>query len=145
MTFEVDHTSDGCIPPWEIPLHERVARLLRREAKVAYLYEDPDASTFRYRAFNMVDALEREPQMLSATWFFSAETDALSRVMSALDALVVCRYRYSYALDGVIGLARDHGVPVIYDLDDLVFDVDAVPLVMHTLDHRSDDVAVHGR
>ena len=44
--------------PWAPSIEERVRTIAAAPAHtVAYVYEVPDTSTFRYRVFNMVEAL----------------------------------------------------------------------------------------
>src|SRR5271155_3547971 len=43
--------------PWKASLEERVRMLGSGDRRVAYVYENPDTSTFRYRVYNMVEAL----------------------------------------------------------------------------------------
>ena len=43
--------------PWAQSLASRLAALSRGAPRVAYFYERPDTSTFRYRCFNMIEAL----------------------------------------------------------------------------------------
>ena len=58
--------------PWAQSLASRLAALSRGAPRVAYFYERPDTSTFRYRCFNMIEALEVAEPGIGAAWF-SAE------------------------------------------------------------------------
>lgn len=126
--------------PWGQAIGERFRWLRRGRLRVAYLYESPDSSTFRYRAFNMVDALNRRSERVSAAWFFLDEWEELGERLGMVDALVFCRCRYSFRLDALVTLARAHQIDVIFDVDDLVVDPGMVPLVAHTLAETSDTV-----
>jgi hypothetical protein len=42
--------------PWTATFAERKATLLSGDPRIAYYYARPDTSTFRYRAFNMIEA-----------------------------------------------------------------------------------------
>ena len=129
---------------WNSPVAERFRWLAHGEFRVAYLYERQDSSTFRYRAYNMVEALNAGSTRVSGAWFFAHEWEELGERVGMLDALVVCRCRYSYRLDALISRARARGIHVIYDVDDLVVDVDMVPLVVHTLAETSDEPGITG-
>ncbi len=104
--------------------------------KVAYFYEIPDTSTFRYRVFNMVEALEHDAddERVSASWFTRAELPILERLIGAVDTLVICRTRYTASLDSLVTRARAAGCRVLFDVDDLIFDTRYVSLVLETLD-----------
>jgi glycosyltransferase involved in cell wall biosynthesis len=123
--------------PWAPTIEERVRRIAAapRHA-VAYLYEVPDTSTFRYRVFNMVEALgsEEHDQRISATWFTRAELPILERLIGDVNTLVICRTRYTARLDSLVSRARAAGCRVLFDVDDLIFDTRYVSLVLETLD-----------
>ena len=133
MTFTAIYPgSTAAGSPWDQPLAVRVRWLARGPRRVAYLAEGPEPGTFRYRVFNMVDALNQASARVSAAWFYWEEWDEVIGLLPILDAIVVGRCRYNYRLEGVIARAHASGVDVIYDVDDLVTDVDLVPLIFHT-------------
>lgn len=112
--------------PWEAESVEfRVAELLHGKGrKIAYLYERPDSSTFRYRVYNMVEALRSAPKTgMIASWFAVSEARALARLLPHIDTLVIVRVRYNRELAALVARARTLGVQVLADCDDLVFDV----------------------
>ncbi len=120
--------------PWVQSFEERLAALKRRSIHVAYFYERPDTSTFRYRVYNMIEVLNALAGDISAAWFCDAEIENFDRVLETADILVICRYRYHHGLNQIITRARSKGCVVIFDVDDLVFDLDYVQLVLRTLD-----------
>lgn len=113
---------------------ERVGTMLDGEHRVAFIYRTPDTSTFRYRVANTVDALNSRPdRRLRAGWFCDDELRALARIVPELDAIVVARYPYGAALRELIQKAEAHRIPMIFDCDDMVFDVGFAELVMSSL------------
>jgi glycosyltransferase involved in cell wall biosynthesis len=125
--------------PWAPSIDERVRRVATSGAHtVAYLYEVPDTSTFRYRVFNMVEALgvDDRGQRISATWFTRAELPILERLIGEVDTLIICRTRYTARLDSLVTRARAAGCRVLFDVDDLIFDTRYVSLVLETLDRN---------
>src|SRR5690606_28945563 len=50
-----------------------------------------------------------------------------------LDAIVLARFKYGGNLRRLVAHARQHGVPLIFDCDDLVFDVSYADLIMDSL------------
>lgn len=123
-------------PPWDVqPLEERLAALDGDLPRVAWLYERPDTSTFRYRVFNMVECLQSErPQRAAASWFSCSEIDALVDRLPRLDVLVLARVRYDAQVARLIAIARAHRVRILFDCDDLVFDIGFVHFILDTLD-----------
>jgi len=122
------------------PFDKRIADLVARRRRIAYYYDTPDTSTFRYRVLNMVQAINSiSGGDTSASWFCRADLNRMERFIDRADALVVCRARYTPMVDQMINRARVRGVPIFYDCDDFVFDPDYVPLLMATLDRDLGD------
>jgi glycosyltransferase involved in cell wall biosynthesis len=124
--------------PWNATYEERVLALGRRSRRVAYVYDKaPDASTFRYRLFNMVEALEAAPELdISASWFTTADLRPTNAFVERADVMVLCRAHYSHALERVIAQARARGARVVFDVDDLVFDPRYAGIVGQSLDMK---------
>jgi glycosyltransferase involved in cell wall biosynthesis len=121
--------------PWTASFEERLAALSSRLRRVAYFYEHPDTSTFRYRVFNMTEALAAEPRLgISASWFHLGDLDRMDRFIERANVLVICRARYNAALGRLVERAKARGLPVLCDVDDLVFDTDHVHLLIDALD-----------
>src|SRR5207249_4477447 len=57
------------------------------------------------------------------------------------DALILCRTRYTPAVARLVIRAKARGIPVLFDVDDLVFDPGHVHLVLDTLDQNANDDA----
>ena len=120
--------------PWLQPLSERLAVLHRREVRVAYFYEEPNNSTFRYRAYNMAQVLNGcETGNVSASYFFLSDRERFDEIADAADILVICRSRYCHEVNGLITKFRARRKRVLFDIDDLVFDADYAHLVVATL------------
>jgi glycosyltransferase involved in cell wall biosynthesis len=124
------------VPPWDAEtVEERLAALDEDLPRVAWLYERPDTSTFRYRVFNMVECLRNEtPRRVAASWFSGNEIDALIPRLPRLDVLVLARVRYDARVARLIAMARAHKVEILFDCDDLVFDGRFVHFILDTLD-----------
>jgi len=121
--------------PWQLTFDERLATLRDAPKKIAYFYEKPDTSTFRYRVFNMVQALANDPSgAVRASWFHLGDIQRMDQVVDRVDVLVFCRTRYSPAIGRMVMRARNRGVRVVFDVDDLVFNIDYVELILGALD-----------
>jgi glycosyltransferase involved in cell wall biosynthesis len=120
--------------PWDIGFEDRMAMLTRGSPRAAYFFEKPDTSTFRYRVFNVSQALaEGTPGGPSSAWFDQDEFDRMDRVIDLCDLLVVCRARYTHRVANMIERAKTRGRRVIFDCDDLVFDLSHTHMIMDTL------------
>lgn len=131
--------------PWHLPLGPRLAALARARRRVAYFYERADNSTFRYRVYNMVRALNEGGAAgdgIGAGYFFHDDLHALDRISALADQLVLCRVRFDDRVGRLIAAFRRLGKPVLFDIDDHVFDHRLVPLLVQTLDLDPDDPRV---
>jgi len=120
--------------PWQIDLTTRLSWLTKNDIHVAYFYEQEDTSTFRYRVFNMIEALNSDKNCpVSATWFTRFDLQAKLSQIDPADILVICRTRYDHNVARLVEYARSRKVPVIFDVDDLVVEPDLVHLIIHTM------------
>lgn len=109
--------------------------MLRKEnRRVAYYYTSANTSSFRYRAFNMVQAINEHLPGISASWFYASDRQALKEIAEEVEVLVVCRAQYSAELAAFVALARANGAKIIYDTDDLIFDVQFTQTLIQTID-----------
>ncbi len=119
---------------WDSTVTQRVGTLLDGEAKVAWFYGQPDTSTFRYRVANVVEAVNSDPDgSLRAAWFSDGDIPAILSIVPQLDAIVLARHGYGGNVRRLAAAAARHGVPVLFDCDDLVFDVSYADLIMDSL------------
>jgi glycosyltransferase involved in cell wall biosynthesis len=113
--------------------------LLAGSPRIAYYYSRPDTSTFRYRVFNMVEALKMAAPEASATWFTSEDGWRAVDAVSIADVLVVSRAPYTAHVASIINRAHATGTRVFFDVDDLVFDPRYAHLIMEVLDQPLDE------
>ena len=96
--------------------------------RVYYVDGVPAQSSARYRVFNALEQLRMAgtegillPQDYDADRAFSGHRDAA--------VLVIHRAPWDERLAALIEAARAHGIRVLYDIDDLVFEPIAIPWV----------------
>jgi len=129
--------------PWILPLAVRRQSLMRGQRRVAYFYEEPNNSTFRYRAYNMAQVLnESRGSDTSASYFFHDDLEHLDNFADLADVLVICRSRYCHRVHDLIGSFHRKNKRVFFDVDDLVFNPDHVHLIMDSLDQDPDNPAL---
>jgi glycosyltransferase involved in cell wall biosynthesis len=101
---------------------------------VAYYYEEANNSTFRYRAYNMVQALTAGGDgSVGASYFFRGDLHRVDEIVDLADVLVICRSGYDQTIATLIARLRARKRPVLFDIDDFVFDPDFAHLIMNTL------------
>lgn len=130
--------------PWEKDFEEKINELLQSKKNgfqiVVYCYPKPDASTFRYRGYNMCQALERSTQWRGFC-FFNEELDKLRRYLYNVDLVVMIRVPWNKDIDDFIEMVHKINIPVAFDVDDLVYDIRYFEILADTisLDYSIDE------
>jgi glycosyltransferase involved in cell wall biosynthesis len=124
MYQELPAHINNFVEPWLLPLELRQEMLTNGRFKMAYFYEKPNNSTFRYRSYNMCEAINSKSShsTLSASFFFVDDLSIFEWLAKTADLLIVCRSGLTESLLRLITLFKDKGKVVIFDVDDLVFD-----------------------
>lgn len=121
--------------PWNVPLDKRIKMLACGRRRVAYFYETANNSTFRYRAYNMVQVLnDKKNREVSASYFFLDDLHMVDEIAGLADVLVICRSMYNHHINQLVTRFRIRGKRVLFDIDDFVFDTRYAHLVINTLD-----------
>lgn len=125
--------------PWDIPSINRLKKFnfLSAKKKVLYIYEKPDASTFRYRVYNVCQALQHSDHW-KGTYCFENELDIAEDFLSHVQLVVFVRTPWSYELDRFIHQVKKRKIPTLFDVDDLVFNVEKIP---HILNSQGSDLS----
>ena len=138
--FIADHSSLEYHDPWLEPLDERIRILARAKYKIAYFYESPNNSSFRYRAYNMTQALNASDDIeFSASYFFTDDLDYIDNIADIANLLVICRSRYNSKINNLILKFKIRKKSVIFDIDDFVFNSRYTHLIINTLDQDIDN------
>lgn len=122
--------------PWGQPLRERLGMFKPETHRVAYFAPKPDSGSFRYRCYNMSQALNQHSSQVSASYFFLSDLAHLPDLSLSADSLVVFRTPYDTDVHRVITSFVRAGKKVYFDIDDLVFDTEFAPLVTSNLNYK---------
>jgi glycosyltransferase involved in cell wall biosynthesis len=136
--FTVNEAEHPYKDPWNIPFEKRYSDLCDGSRRVAYFYERPDTSTFRYRVYNMIQVLRTFGDDVGASFFYNDDRDNLDHVINAADVIVICRARYNDHINYMVTRAHAQNKRVLFDVDDLVFNTDYTHLILRTLDQNID-------
>lgn len=132
------------LDPWMIDIEKRrevAYRALKKGKKLAIYYvEKPDNSTFRYRCYNTFQAT-LESERWQSVYFFKYELDIMEELVPRADLMILGRQSgQEKAIDSLIRMAHENGMKVGLDIDDLVFDMKYLDVVLDTInqnDNRS--------
>lgn len=136
--FDASNARVAYADPWIEGFRERRLALLKGSPRIAYYYAQPDPSIFRYRVFNMIEALGYAEPEAAASWL-TADDDRAIELIDDIDVLVVCRALYAPHIGALIARAKALGKRVLFDIDDLTFDDRYAHLIMETLDQPVDE------
>ncbi|MCC2644743.1 MAG: glycosyl transferase family 1 [Burkholderiales bacterium] len=120
--------------PWISTFSDRLKSLSMGTTKIAYFYNRVDNSTFRYRVYNMINVIQQKLENISTSFFTDIDLHLMDQVIDQSDILILCRVKYSNHINTLITRAKNKGVRVIFDVDDLVFNADHTHLILNTLD-----------
>lgn len=131
--------------PWNISLEERckMVRQARSRGKnvAVMLYHHADTSTFRYRCYNVYQ-ITKASEKWQCVYFFMDELDILIGLLPQCKLLILARLQWEHGIDRIIAQAHNCGIPVLFDVDDLVWDIQYIRLVTNTLNvHFDGDTA----
>lgn len=122
--------------PWEVSFSQRVAHMLEMKKMglkvVCYLYESADTSTFRYRVYNMCQALEVGLEW-RGIYFFDRELENIYQFIDYMDVVIVCRFRWNSRIDKIIDFFHENHKIVAFDTDDMIYNEKYIPYIMNTL------------
>lgn len=138
--FLIPDGSTAYRDPWYSPLPQRLASLQGGAPRIAYFSEEINNSTFRYRIYNMIQALRAGSTGIAASHFHLADLRYEDHILDGCDALVISRARYSDKINRLITKAKSRGRTVFFDTDDLIFDTRYAHLIMNTIGHDASDI-----
>ncbi|MBQ3296730.1 glycosyltransferase [Candidatus Saccharibacteria bacterium] len=125
------------LDPWMVNVENRkriTEEALAKNKKVALYYiEKPDSSTFRYRCFNTFEAT-KESKKWQAVYYFKDEIDLVKKFLPESNILVFGRQSgQEKTINELTKLAHKNGIKVGLDIDDLVFDMKYLDLMLDTI------------
>ena len=128
------------LDPWMIDLKERKAlaeKALAEGKKLALYYvEKPDSSTFRYRCYNTLQAT-LESKKWQAVYFFKQEVDTVKKLLPKSSVLIFGRQSgQEKTIEKLVKLAHENGLKAGLDIDDLVFDMKYLDMMLDTIGEK---------
>ncbi len=110
----------------------RFQKLFLEGKKVVYIKNQFDHSTFRYRCYNVVQAMSKQ-QKYVLTYFLSSEIPKINKYLERVDILILQRAMWDLNIENIIFSAKNLGIKVVYDIDDLIINPKYVPLYLNNL------------
>lgn len=116
----------------------RYSRFIDSKKKnIIYLKEFFDNSTFRYRTYNVMQAMEKSDKYLISC-FLVDEVSKLIKYLDKIDLIILQRCKWSFELESFVNFARDNGIRIVYDMDDLIYNIKYVPKYLNNIAYYSE-------
>ncbi len=134
----VESTENGYfLEPWMVDADVRInvaKNALREDRKlVLYFVEKPDSSTFRYRCYNTFEATKKSAKW-QAVYFFKDEIRHVETLLPKAAVVIFGRQSGQEKLvERLTKLAHENKIKVGLDIDDLVFDLKYLDVVLDTI------------
>lgn len=129
--------------PWDKSFEERVAILnSSNRKKVVIFYPLADQGTFRYRVYNVFQIINSHLTDCVASYFYSHEIEAFLEAVNDYDVVITSRFDFNPEFEKLVAAAKTGQVPVIYDIDDLLFDINYLPEIVKHLDIPQHEIPI---
>lgn len=136
-TLVEDAERECFLDPWMVDVDVRmdvVESAIKKGKKIVlYFVEKPDSSTFRYRCYNTFEATKKSIKW-QAVYFFKDEIKYVEILLPKVDLLIFGRQSgQEKTVEKLIGLAHKNEIKAGLDIDDLVFDLKYLDIVLDTI------------
>lgn len=110
----------------------RFQKLFKEGKKIVYVKNQFDNSTFRYRYYNVEQAMSKQKEYV-VTCFQSSEIPLILRHLQNIDILILQRAMWDLDMGNLVGAAKGLGIRIVYDIDDLIMNPKYVPIYLNNL------------
>lgn len=103
---------------------------------IIYIKDVFDNSTFRYRTYNVMEAMSSSTKYF-VTCFLISELYSIYDILDKIDLVILQRAKWSFELESFIHILRKKNIKIIYDMDDLIYHTKYVPKYLNSIgDYR---------
>ncbi len=130
--YKIECSKEFKMPLQVLSYQERYRLLLQKskKKKVVYIKNEFDNSTFRYRCYNVREALTSSKKY-EVTYFLCEEIPKIMPYLETVDILIFQRTSWTIEVENLIHFAHMKKIPIVYDMDDLLYKIDYVPSFMN--------------
>lgn len=121
--------------------NDRYVKILNSNKKnVIYIKDVFDNSTFRYRAYNVIETMEQS-QKYCVTCFLVEELYKIYNLVDKIDIFIMQRAKWSFELSNFIKYLKSKKKIIIYDMDDMIYSTKYVPEYLNSISYY-DDISI---
>lgn len=99
---------------------------------VVYIKDYFDNSTFRYRAYNVIESMDLS-EKYCVTCFLVDELNGIYNLVDEIDIFIMQRAKWSFELSNFITYLKMNNKIVIYDMDDMIYSSKYVPEYLNSI------------
>ena len=108
-------------------IDKRISNIINsNKNNIIYIKDIFDNSTFRYRTYNIIQALDK-PKQYHINCFLVEELQLLISLLDKIDMVILQRCKWSFELENFIYILKDKKIRICYDMDDLIYNPKYVP------------------
>lgn len=107
---------------------------------IIYIKDNFDNSTFRYRTYNIIETMN-ESDKYCVTCFLIEELNLIYNLIDKIDIFILQRAKWSFELSNFINYLKKHKKIIIYDMDDMIYDIKYVPEYLNSISYY-DDISI---
>lgn len=107
---------------------------------VIYIKDIFDNSTFRYRTYNVIEAMENS-EKYNVTCFLVEELNNIYNLVDKIDIFIMQRAKWSFELSNFIHYLKKKNKIIIYDMDDMIYDIKYVPEYLNSISYY-DEISI---
>lgn len=118
--------------------NERYFMILNsNKKKVVYIKDIFDNSTFRYRAYNVIETMKNSDRYC-VSCFLTDELDKIYDLIDKINIFIFQRAKWSFELSNFIKYLKLKKKIIIYDMDDMIYDTKYVPEYLNSISYYDD-------
>lgn len=107
-----------------------------KKKNIVYIKDVFDNSTFRYRTYNVMEAME-DSDKYYVTCFLIKELYSIYNILDKISLVILQRAKWSFELESFIRILNAKNIRIIYDMDDLIYHTKYVPKYLNSVgDYR---------
>lgn len=120
---------------------DRYFKILNSNKKnVIYIKDVFDNSTFRYRTYNVIEAMDLSDNYC-VSCFLVEELNKIYNIIDKINIFIFQRAKWNFEVAAFIDVLKQKNKIVVYDMDDMIYDTKFVPEYLNSISYY-DDVSI---
>ena len=118
--------------------NDRYFKILNSKKKnVIYIKEVFDNSTFRYRAYNVIETMDLSNNYC-VSCFLVDELKKIYNIIDKIDIFIFQRSKWNFEIATFMAILKEKNKIIVYDMDDMIYDTRFVPEYLNSISYYDD-------